>query len=63
MDKESVTINIDAIKAACIGQRVGKMLQFIIDNNQEIENRKSGSIAMHFSDRTLKVEEKTYKEL
>jgi len=46
-----------------IGPRCEKILSYIIENNQKIEIRKSGSITFHFSDRTLKVEEKSFKEL
>jgi hypothetical protein len=63
MEESGSIFKVDPIKAACVGPRCRKILEYIIDNNQDIELRKSGSITLHFSDRTLKIEEKIYKEL
>lgn len=64
MLEEGVKIlKMDRVTSSSIGPRCEKILKYLVENHQKIEIRKSGSITFHFSDRTLKVEEKNYKEL
>jgi len=57
---------INTIKTAdssSIGPRCQKMLKWIENNHQKIENCESGNISFNFTGRTLKVKEENYENI